>query len=325
MRIEFRNDDEVEGVLDDVRSAIIPRSIVLIAAAVLPLLCTLDADRPRGVTGSPALIGFGRVPETVGAGAETGPAGPVSSPAERRDAATRETDAVSMADIVLGGPTDTTGVLLPRDFDPSGDPALVHQYYLYLPRGIADGRRWPLILYLHGRSLRGADLSLLTRYGLPDRLEDDDEFPFIVVAPQLPDGQSWTDTDRLAELVRDVSARYPVDRERVYLIGYSMGGGGVWRVAIDHPELFAAAAPAAAWTPEPSAEIARALRGLPLRVYHGTEDEAAPFERADAMVKALEGAGVDVTFTVVPGADHGDLTDIYKEDDLYDWLLAHRG
>ena len=72
-------------------------------------------------------------------------------------------------------------------------------------------------------------------------------------------------------------------------------------MAIDHPELFAAAAPAAAWTPEPSAEIGRALRGLPLRVYHGTEDEAAPFERAEAMVEALEAAGVDVTFTVVPG------------------------
>jgi predicted peptidase len=289
-----------------VRSPILPRSIVLAAAAVLPLLCSLGGERrPAAAQG----VGFERV---VG-GRTTVAAPPRDETAEPRD-----------DDIVPGPPSDTTGVLLPRTFDPSGDRALAHRYFLYLPRGIEDGRRWPLILYLHGRSLRGDDLALLTRYGLPDRLEDDEEFPFVVVAPQLPAGQSWTDTDRLAALVRDVSARYPVDPDRVYLIGYSMGGGGVWRVAIDHPDLFAAAAPAAAWTPEPTNAIARALEHLPIRVYHGTEDEAAPFARAEAMVKALEAAGVDVTFTVVPGADHGDLTDIYDEDDLYDWLLAHR-
>jgi len=54
--------------------------------------------------------------------------------------------------------------------------------------------------------------------------------------------------------------------------------------------------PAAAWTPDPS-------------------EGAAP---------ALERAGVDVTLSVYPGADHGDLTDIYREDELYAWLLAHR-
>ena len=54
----------------------------------------------------------------------------------------------------------------------------------------------------------------------------------------MPVGQTWTDTDRLAALVREVRARYPVDPTRVYLIGYSMGAGGVWRAAIANPELF---------------------------------------------------------------------------------------
>ena len=79
-----------------------------------------------------------------------------------------------------------------------------------------------------------------------------------------------------------------------------MGGGGV-ACGDRPPGALRSRGPAAAWTPEPSAEIARALRGLPIRVYHGTEDEAAPFERAEAMVEALEAAGVDVTFTVAPG------------------------
>ena len=222
-----------------------------------------------------------------------------------------------------GVPSDTTGMLLPREFDSGGNPSLVHGYLLYLPAGI-ETRSWPLIVYLHGRSLRGDNLSLLTRYGLPDRLQDDESFPFIVVAPQLPGDQSWTDTDRLTALVHDVAARYPVDRSRIYLIGYSMGAGGVWREAVAHPELFAAAAPAAALTPEPSDVIASALADLPIRIYHGTADEAAPFARAEAMAEALERAGVDVTFSVFQGADHGELTHIYKEDELYGWLLEHQ-
>ena len=222
-----------------------------------------------------------------------------------------------------GVPSDSTGVLLPREFDAGADPSLVHGYLLYLPPGI-ESRSWPLIVYLHGRSLRGDNLSLLTRYGLPDRLQDDESFPFIVVAPQLPGDQSWTDTDRLTALVRDIAARYPVDRTRIYLIGYSMGAGGVWREAVAHPELFAAAAPAAAWTPEPNEATAAALADLPIRIYHGTDDEVAPFARAEAMAEALERAGVDVTFSVFQGADHGELTHIYKEDELYGWLLEHQ-
>ena len=191
------------------------------------------------------LLRFGDIPEgstvlgrewndSLEAGSAEEPAPPHGQ--ESREA-TREPRSLGFAG---GIPSDTTGSLLPRDF-PADDPALVSRYYLYLPAGIESGRQWPLILYLHGRSLRGSNLSILTRYGLPARLQNDRSFPFVVVAPQLPGGQSWTDTGRLARLVEDVAARYPIDHTRIYLIGYSMGAGGVWRTAIDHPEMFAAA------------------------------------------------------------------------------------
>lgn len=258
--------------------------------------------------------------QVIGGSSTTGRS---SSTTSRAPSNTRDRDGQTPSiGFATGVPSDSTGVLLPREFDAGGDRSLVHGYLLYLPAGI-ESRRWPLIVYLHGRSLRGDNLSLLTRYGLPDRLQDDATFPFIVVAPQLPGDQSWTDTDRLTDLVRHIAARYPVDPSRIYLIGYSMGAGGVWREAVAHPELFAAASPAAAWTPEPSEAIASALADLPIRIYHGTADEVAPFARAEAMAEALERAGVDVTFSVFQGADHGELTHIYKDDELYGWLLEH--
>jgi pimeloyl-ACP methyl ester carboxylesterase len=284
---------------------------LLWSAAALPLACGGGAERRHPQEGSlEQPPGWHRV-------ATGRPVVPLSRPSGARAAGATAPRSIGFAG---GVPTDTTGALLPRALDRVGGG----RYLLYLPRGIEGARRWPLILYLHGRSLSGDNLSLLTRYGLPARLEDEDDFPFVVVAPQVPVGQTWTDTDRLAALVREVRARYPVDPTRVYLIGYSMGAGGVWRAAIAHPELFAAAAPAAAWTPDPSESATRALADLPIRIYHGTADEVAPFDRAQAMARALEEAGVDVTFSAYPGADHGDLTDIYQEDELYAWLLAHR-
>jgi predicted peptidase len=61
-------------------------------------------------------------------------------------------------------------------------------------------RHWPLILYLHGGSLRGDDnAERLRTLGLPHRLEQDQQFPFIVVAPLYPQGEIWTDFDALAQ------------------------------------------------------------------------------------------------------------------------------
>ncbi len=226
----------------------------------------------------------------------------------------------------LGVPSDSVGRLVPRHYGKPATAAAIADYYLYLPPGFEQGgrRKWPVILYLHGRSLRGSDLSLLTRYGLPRYLADGRDLPFIVVAPQLPDGQSWTDTERMAALLEDVLARYPADLDRVYLTGYSMGGGGVWRLAKAHPEMFAAAAPMAALTPAPSPEWDRAFAHLPVRIYHGTADESAPFAGAAEMAASLRRAGVTVELESVEGARHGDLTRVYGEQDLYDWFLAHR-
>lgn len=220
---------------------------------------------------------------------------------------------------------DSVGRLLERHFDWRSSPRTVNDYLLYLPADLeTEDKRWPVILYLHGRSLRGDDLSMLRRYGLPRYLAEGRDLPFIVVAPQLPDGQSWTDVDRLAALLEEVLARYPTDRDRVYLTGYSMGGGGVWRMAQAYAGMFAAAAPLAALTPAHSDAWTRALTGLPLRVYHGTADEAAPFAGAAAMVMALRRDGVDAELRPYEGADHGDLTRVYADPTLYDWFLAHR-
>ena len=72
---------------------------------------------------------------------------------------------------------------------------------------------------------------MVTAFSLPQVVEKDPSFPFIVVSPQRPQGEIWTDTDTLINFLDEVMNKYAVDRERVYLTGHSMGGRGAWYLA----------------------------------------------------------------------------------------------
>lgn len=52
-------------------------------------------------------------------------------------------------------------------------------YLLFLPATYAakPDTHWPLILYLHGGSLRGGDVEQLRTLGLPHKLESEPDFP----------------------------------------------------------------------------------------------------------------------------------------------------
>ena len=84
-------------------------------------------------------------------------------------------------------------------------------YLLFLPAKYAStpDTRWPLILYLHGGSLRGDDVERLRTLGLPHKLESEPDFPFIVVSPQCPAGEIWTDVEGIDAHVQQMHAEHP--------------------------------------------------------------------------------------------------------------------
>src|SRR5215475_1943420 len=95
-------------------------------------------------------------------------------------------------------------------------------YLLFLPNGYdaKSEKRWPLILFLHGAGERGSDVWKVATHGPPKLVAQRPDFPFIVVSPQCPEGQIWSN-DRLLALLDEVTRKYPVDTTRVYLTGLS--------------------------------------------------------------------------------------------------------
>jgi predicted peptidase len=195
-------------------------------------------------------------------------------------------------------------------------------YLLFLPDGYeTEKKNWPLILYLHGRSLRGNDLEKLKSIGLAAQLEKGLRIPFIVVSPQCPEDRYWVDeSNDLLALIDEVSAKYSVDKSRIYLSGHSMGGRETWFLAAKHPEKFAAIVPLAD-APQDQV-LAKEVAKVPVWAFHGAKDELVPVENMRRFVNWVKMAGGDIRYTELPEGDHL-ILDIYSNLEIYDWLLQH--
>ncbi|MEH2072656.1 MAG: prolyl oligopeptidase family serine peptidase [Nostoc sp.] len=196
-----------------------------------------------------------------------------------------------------------------------------YNYLLFLPdRNGLPQPLLPTILFLHGAGERGSNLDEVKNHGVAKIVEEQPDFPFIVISPQCPRGQYWS-VKRLSVLLDEVIASYPVDLDRIYLTGLSMGGYGTWHLAAVQPQIFAAIAPICGGGKPTQAPN---LKNLPVWAFHGAKDDIVPLSESEIMVSALQACGGNVKFTVYPEAEHDSWTQTYNNPELYQWFLQHR-
>lgn len=202
-----------------------------------------------------------------------------------------------------------------------------YNYLLYLPMGHNKDKqkKWPVIVFLHGTSMRGDNLEKLKLYGLPSLLENRKDFPFIVIAPQCPKDKMWASEEWLMPLLKETGAAYRMDEERIYLTGISLGGEGTWYLAVKHPDVFAAAAPCSGPTLKLGLPLkAKKIKHLPVWVFHGARDTNILPEEPQEMVEALKKHGGNVKFTLFPAKGHGGFTSVYEDPELFTWFLEQK-
>ena len=208
------------------------------------------------------------------------------------------------------------------------------------PPAIEAGKKYPLVLFMHGAGGRGDDNKGQLRdagvVGMLDAVGFRDKFPCFFVAPQVPKGKRWVEVHwgldahdmpeqpgdqlRMAlELVDSMLKSHPVDPNRVYVSGLSMGGFGTWDALQRRPELFAAAYPVCG-----GADLALADRmtGIPLWIWHGDKDKVVKTKRSRDIVAALKKAGGNPTYTEVAGRAHNSWVDAYNHAKGWNWMFA---
>jgi predicted peptidase len=188
-------------------------------------------------------------------------------------------------------------------------------YRLFQPQRYRDARpaaaqpaKYPLVVALHGFGERGGENTtqivanqLAYAFAQPDRQRTD---PSFVIAPQaptaLPPGFFIWNPDQLhqwlLQLVKDAESRYPIDPDRVYLTGLSMGSMGAYALLPKASDVFAGALLA---TGMGNPADAPTLAGIPLWANHSVDDDTIPYATPfsdKAIVDAIAATGAPVVY-----------------------------
>ncbi len=129
------------------------------------------------------------------------------------------------------------------------------KFRLHVPKNIKPGKKYPLVIHLHGAGESGNDnmRSLAHLHSILPILLGPEQLDFFMLVTQCPqDNQSWSfraekdgNLDIAVAATDHIVQNYPIDTNRVSVFGLSSGGYGIWQWLAKEPNRFAAAVPTA--------------------------------------------------------------------------------
>lgn len=200
-------------------------------------------------------------------------------------------------------------------------------------------RRYPLVIFLHGSGERGSDNEAQLKWGVTNFATDQNMMlhPALVIAPQCPEKMNWSNFSRekgstemhlqstptrpmelLIGLIHQLIRTMPVDSNRIYITGLSMGGYGTYDAIERYPNLFAAAIPVCG-----GGDVSKVntIARIPVWIVHGAEDPAVNPVYSLDMLNALTKAGAHPGFTQYPEVGHFSWLGAYSDPLIMEWLF----
>jgi len=213
--------------------------------------------------------------------------------------------------------------------------------YRYLrPAKIEAGKKYPVVIFLHGAGERGTENETPLVHGVKKFATDEflTKYPCFVIVPQCPTKSKWVEVDwtldrhqmpdapsvpmqATLDLLDELLKKEPIDPTRQYVSGLSMGGYGTWDLIQRFPERFAAAVPVCGGGDE---KQAKKIAKVPVWAFHGAKDTAVKPERSRRMIAAMKEAGGAPKYTEYPDVGHNSWVPAYNDLKLYEWLFSQK-
>ncbi len=211
-------------------------------------------------------------------------------------------------------------------------------YRLHLPESGTENK--PIVLFMHGAGERGTDNELPLRAAIEVFVRSNEEVrDAIYILPQCPCDEQWVMTpwnkvsysvDEVPEswenkvvlrILEKVLSETKADRDRVYVMGISMGGFATWDLIMRHNDIFAAAMPICGGGDPTKASL---LKDIPIRTFHGDLDDSVPVEGTREMASALKAVGCDIVYTEFPGVNHWSWDRACSSEGIGAWMFSNR-
>lgn len=212
-------------------------------------------------------------------------------------------------------------------------------YRLVKPIPWEPGRKYPLLIFLHGAGERGSRNQKTLKWGAAFMREAARKYQSFVLLPQCPWREHWPNCVHQSADIFTMSKRpsramralfsllgmilrdYDIDRDRVYVVGISMGGYGVWDMIQRRPDMFAAAAPIVGVGDK---SLAPTIAHIPIWLFNGARDPGFKASISRGMLAALRKAGGYPRHTEYPGVSHLCWLSAFRDPKLLDWIYAQR-
>jgi predicted peptidase len=210
-------------------------------------------------------------------------------------------------------------------------------YRAVVPKGEGP---FPLLLCLHGAGERGDDNEAQVDYFLPLLDSNSPALQAVTIIPQCPTNMRWVETDwergsylsqnapkspallAVEELLTHLCTTLPIDPDRIYVTGLSMGGFATWRLLADHPDVFAAGLPLCGGGPLDKAEV---LSHIPIHAFHCADDPIVPVSASRAIIEAVQAvAGNRTRYTEFPLGGHAVWVPVYDDSTNITWLFSQK-
>ncbi|NUO84340.1 phospholipase, partial [candidate division KSB1 bacterium] len=126
------------------------------------------------------------------------------------------------------------------------------------------------------------------------------------------------------DMLADLKQRFPIDEDRIYLTGLSMGGGGTLWLGLSRPDIWAGLAPVCPAPPDGTEELAPNGLSIPMHFFHGGADPVVAPAGVRDWVKRLEELETKVEYTEYPGVAHNSWENAYKDEAVFKWFSQFR-
>jgi len=196
------------------------------------------------------------------------------------------------------------------------------KYKLIKPIGYDKNLEYPIVISLHGgcpreRLKNKPSPEALVPFGFTEPIKE--KYPCFILVPKATQ-KWWADGSKkslVAEIIKYVngsfSEEFKINKNQIYIVGYSDGGTAILHALAWKPNYFAAAIIMSGWLLQNESTKKMVRSKTATWWFAGNADHIARWENTEKVLNAFKKSKGNLKLTVIDKGDHGSPVRVFNE------------